>query len=111
MRVAKLTAVLLGWYAVMAASIHAFRKRSRGTLHRPSPTAILILAILLVPLLVLAVRYGPVSCSSLKPQYACVCYGYKANATSKHADKQRYNAQADDLCPGYPVYHQGAGRP
>lgn len=73
-------------------------------------TLLLAVFVLLVPFVVLAARYAPVSCGSLSAEHACVCYALRAHVSDSDSERQRLFARADDICPGHARYRTGAGR-
>jgi len=107
----KLTGILvvLSWIALGLMLVKVLRRRD-SMLRRNLPTVIMLSLILIVPLLILLVRYGQVSCAVLPPEQACTCYAQAGFRAENQKRARTYFARADDICPGNPTYQTLSGR-
>lgn len=102
--------VLLTWVALIGLGIAGIRRITPRVWRQQRAAIIFAGLVLLLPLVTLAARYGPVSCASLNPENACVCYAFSAADADSAEEKRALFAKADDLCPGHEKYRAGAGR-
>ena len=70
----------------------------------PRSTLLLIITILLLPLVFLSGKYGTVTCGTLKPEFACVCYAIEGRIVRGEDNKKERFSKANQLCPGHSNY-------
>lgn len=102
--------VVLSWVVILSLIVIGVRRKMPAIWRQHRVVVIIVVLALLLPLGTLSIRYGLVSCDSLDPETACVCYALQASHADAAAEKQENFAKADDLCPGHAAYRNGAGR-